>query len=247
MLKNNILYDRSDRVAGTPDWLWSDETLIAYINESQRRFARLGLVIRDGSSDVTRVTLQTGVNIYALDPSILAVMSARYPGDNADLARGGHNAFDTYRKPDPYWFDPSMLEQRGPGKPLAYSTDEQVSGDDYDSQSVVNLRLYPVPDVAQNGQVLQLRVVRLPLDELTSANLNAVPEIPRDHHLEMLDWAAYLALRIVDVDAGMPSRAMEFKAMFEENVAKAKNNFLRKTFAPAQWSFGRDNFSWERD
>jgi hypothetical protein len=248
MLKNNILYDRSDRVAGTPDYLWSDETLITYINEAQRRFARLGLLIRDGSTpDVTQVTLTAGVNFYALDPSVLAVMSVRYPGDNADLARGGHNAFDTYRKPDPYWFDPSMMEQRGPGKPLAYSTDEYLSPDDYDSASVVTLRIYPVPDSLQTGKVLQMRVVRLPLDDLTSANMQAVPEIPRDHHLEMLDWAAYLALRIVDVDAGMPALADKFRASFDDAVTKARNNLLRKEFAPAQWSFGRDSFSWERD
>lgn len=247
MLKSNILYDRSDRVDGTADWLWSDETLVTYINEAQRRFARLGLVIRDGSTDVTRVTLIEGVNQYALDPSVLAVMSVRYPGDNADLARGGHNAFDSYRQPDAYYFDPSMMSTRQPGKPVAFSTDEQVSPDDYDSASVVTLRIYPVPAAAQDGQVLQLRVVRLPLEDLTLSNMQAVPEIPRDHHLEMLDWAAYLALRIVDVDAGMPGRANEFRASFDDAVAKARNNLMRKVFAPAQWSFGRDSFSWERD
>jgi hypothetical protein len=245
MLKNNVLYDRSDRVAGTPDWLWSDETLCTFINEAQRRFARLGLIIRDGSSDVTKVTLTAGVSLYPLDASILGVMSARYPGDNADLARAGHSAFDTYRTPDGRWFDPSVMEQRSPGKPLAFSTDEMISPDDNDSASVVTLRLYPVPAADQTGKVLQLRVVRLPLDDLTINNMNAVPEIPRDHHLEMLDWAAYLALRIVDVDAGMPNRALEFRASFDDSVQKARNNLLRKTFTPAQWSFGRDAWSWE--
>lgn len=247
MLKNNILYDRSDRVAGTPDWLWSDETLVAYINESQRRFARLGLILRDGTSDVTRVTLQEGVGTYELDPSIIAVMSVRYPGDTADLPRGGHSAFDTYRQPDTYWFDPSMFSSRNPGKPVAFSTDERVGPDDNDSQTAVTLRVYPIPAAAQTGQVLQMRVVRLPVEDLTLDNLEAVPEIPRDHHLEMLDWAAYLALRMVDVDGGFDSKADKFAGTFEVNVKAAKNNFLRKMFTPQTWSFGRDSFSWERD
>lgn len=245
-LRFNILHDRSDRVAGTPDYLWSDVALVRYINEAQRRYARLGLLIRDGSSDVTRVTLQAGVNQYALDPSILAVMSVRYPGDTADLARGGHAAFDTYRQPDPYYFDPSQLSTTGPGKPLAFATDDYLSADDYDSTGVVTLRVYPVPGALQQGQVMQMRVVRMPLDDLTTRNLRAVPEIPVDHHLEMLDWAAYLALRIVDIDAGAPERAGDFKRTFEENVQKARNNAMRKLFAPSQWGFGRNGWSWEQ-
>jgi hypothetical protein len=39
-LRNNILYDRSDSVSGDPDQLWSDATLVRYINEAQRRFAK---------------------------------------------------------------------------------------------------------------------------------------------------------------------------------------------------------------
>ena len=62
----------------------------------------------------------------------------------------------------------------------------------------------------------------------------------------MLDWAAYLALRIVDVDAGMPSRANEFRASFEDHVKNARNSAMRKLFAPLQWGFGRNGFTWER-
>jgi len=131
-LRTNILYDRSDRVAGTPDYLWSDATLIRYINEAQNRFARLGLVIRDGQTpDATEVMIRTGVTEYALHPSVLAVISAKMPGDTADLARAGHSAFQTYRQPDPYFFDPAQLSTMPPGKPLAYGTDEYLGSDDY--------------------------------------------------------------------------------------------------------------------
>lgn len=245
MLKTNILYDRSDRVDGTPDWLWSDETLVTYINEAQRRFARLGLVIRDGTSDVTRVTIIGGQIEYTLDPSILAVMSVRFPGDTADLARASHSALDTYTQPDSLYFDAAQLSMRPPGKPLAFATDEYLSGDDYDSMSVVNLRIYPVPLDQFDGAVLQMRVVRMPMEDLTLDNLDAVPEIPRDYHLPMLDWAAYLALRIVDVDGGMPAMADKFAASFNDQVQTARRDTMRKLFAPAPWSFGRNGFSWE--
>lgn len=245
-LRENILYDRTDRIAGTPDYLWSDATLTRYINEAQNRFARLGLVIRDGTTpDATEIFIRTGVTEYALHPSVLAVLSAKMPGDTADLARAGHAAFQTYRQPDPYFFDPAQLSSMPPGKPLAYGTDEYLSPDDYDSTSVTTLRLYPEPTAAYNGQILKLRVVRLPLAPMTTTCGSDRPEIPAEHHLEMLDWAAYLALRIVDVDGGMPARAAEFRASFEDNVKRARNMAMRKMFTPAQWGFGRNGFSWE--
>lgn len=246
-LRENILHDRSDRVAGSPDYLWSDATLVRYINEAQRRFARKGLVIRDKTTpDVTQVTLQTGVDEYTLHPSVLAVISARLSTDPADLARAGHSAFDTYRQPDPYFFDTSALTSLQPGKPLAYGTDETLGLDDNDSVSSVVLRVYPVPSAAYNNAIIKLRVVRLPVDDLTTNNLNAVPEIPQDHHLEMLDWAAYLALRIVDIDGGAPNRAAEFRASFEAHVKEARDAAMRKLFTPSQWGFGRNGFSWEQ-
>jgi len=245
-LRTNILYDRSDRVAGTPDYLWSDATLIRYINEAQNRFARLGLVIRDGTTpDATEVMVQAGVTEYPLHPSVLAVISAKMPGDIADLARAGHQAFQTYRQPDPYFFNPADLSTMPPGKPLAYGTDEYLSGDDYGATSVATLRLYPEPTADYEGQILKLRVVRLPLTQLSTTCGLDQPEIPAEHHLEMLDWAAYLALRIVDVDAGFQNRANEFRASFEDHVKRARNMAMRKMFTPAQWGFGRNGFSWE--
>jgi len=245
-LRSNILYDRSDRVAGGDPYLWSDATLVRYINEAQRRFARRALVIRDNSSAVTTVTLVEGQGEYVLDPSVLAVLSAKLTGDNADLARAGHSAFDTYVVPDTYFFDPAQLTTLAPGKPLAFSTDETLAEDDSGSVSVVSLRVYPTPSADYDGETIRLRLIRLPIDKLVPTGLSAVPEIPEDYHLAMLDWAAYLALRIVDTDAGNAKRADEFRMSFEAHVMDAKREMMRKIFAPTQWGFGRNGFSWER-
>lgn len=245
-LRENILHDRSDRTAGTPDYLWSDETLVRYIDQAQKRFARDGLVLRDAStSDVCQITLQQGVDRYALHPTVLGVISARFEGDTSDLTRSGHSAFAGYKPPDTYAFDFSNVPLSQYGKPLAYGTDEGFVGDDYDSLSVITFRVYPLPDAAQANKKIYLRVVRLPLEGLTVNNLNATPEIPEDYHLDMLDWAAYLALRIVDQDAGWSSRANEFRASFEAHVKNAKSDAMRKLFAASTWGFGRNGFSWE--
>jgi hypothetical protein len=246
-LRTNILNDRSDRVAGSADYLWTDETLVRYINEAQRRFAVKGLVIRDGSTaEVCNVTLEEGESEYALHPSILAVISAKVEGAAVDLTRAGHSSLDIVRSVDINFFDPSQFVALQPGVPLAFSTDEQVVGDDEDSFGCVSMRVFPEPSADADGTVLRLRVVRKPIDDLTVTNLSASPEIPADHHLEMLDWAAYLALRIVDADAGNPKRAAEFAATFEDNVKAARTMVLRKLFAPTPLGFGRNGWAWER-
>jgi len=246
-LRHGILHDRSDQIAGSePDYLWSDDRLTNYINEAQRKMAREGLMIRDGTTpDCCQVRTVAGQQEYTLHPSVVAVISAKMDEDMADLARAGHSPFQTYHTPDTYFFDPSQLSTVPPGKILAFGTDEEVAPDDDGSMSTMVLRAFPVPDAAHDGIIMRLRVVRGPLNDLV--NPLDVPEIPRDHHLNMLGWAAYLALRIVDHDLGDPERAEGFKTQFEMDVAAAKKEAMRKLFTPSQWGFGRNGWSFERD
>jgi hypothetical protein len=261
-LRSNRLHDKSDQVAGSNlDYLWSDTTLVNYINEAQRRFARRSLCIRDATSSITKFTTIDGTATtpwtltYALDPSIIAILSVRMgqdpvslAWDKADLARAGHDGFSTYHQPDSYFFNPSMLGNLEPGKPLAWSTDEDIIADPNGSFSVMNLRLYPVVSTAYAGMTGQMRVIRLPINDLTIKDLDAFPEIPADHHLDMIDWAAYLALSNVDTDiagAGAAERADKFAARFEVHCEDAKREVMRKLFTPLQFGFGQNGWSWE--
>lgn len=243
-LRVNILNDRSSRVSGSSDYLWTDTTLVRYINEAQRRFAVRSLIIRDATTpEVTRLALVAGVDTYTLHPSVIAVISAKLPDQRRDLARAGHSVFAVTGAATSNW-DPSELMALPPGRPLAFSTDEQVAEADDATISAVSLRIHPAPSAEFDGTVLQLRVVRKPIDPLVPHNLAAEPEIPADHHIEMLDWAAYLALRIVDHDAGEARRAAEFAQSFEQHVQAARTMVMRKLFAPKPWGFGRGGWSW---
>lgn len=244
-LRQNILYDRSDRTAGDPDVLWSDETLVRYINEAQRRLARQGLILRDATTPaVTQVTLQDGVEFYPLHQAVLAVMSARLADDAHDLSRTTHAALDTNPAPDDY-FNDTGRQTVPPGRPLAFTTDERLSEDAGDSSmSVITLRASPVPSAEHAGKTVNLRVVRMPLTRL-ELGVNEKLEIPETHRLEMLDWAAYLALRINDIDAGSVSRAREFRQSFEAHAREARQVAMRKLFAPTGWGFGRGGWAWE--
>ncbi len=258
-LRENILHDRSDRVAGySDDHLWSTGTLIRYINEAHIRMAVQGLMIRDNKTpEVCQVPMVQYQEEYALHPSIIAVISVRCKApppyvqgvsnlieDHADLARAGHSALSTYKTPDTYFFNPAQLSNLPPGKVLAFDTDEGMSADDLGSMGVVTLRVYPKPK-APYIQNMHLRVVRKPLVVFKEGEWDAVPEIAPENHMDMLDWAAYLALRIVDHDAGDPARAEEFKESFAGHVKEARDIAMRKMFSPTLWGFGRNGFSWE--
>lgn len=245
-LRLNVLNDRTNQLPGgvVSDQLWSDTTLVRYINEAHRRFAARSLIIRDGTTpEVTQVTLVTGQQQYTLHPSIIAVMSSKFLADQNDLVRIGHSIFNQPLSGSDTW-DVSAQPITAPNKPTAFSTDEQLGEGDDGTVSVVSMRLYPAPSAAYNNQILNLRVVRKPLDDFNVNNLVALPEIPADHHLDMLDWAAYLALRIVDVDAGNAKVADQFRQMFESHVQEARTMVMRKLFAPKPFGFGRGGWSW---
>lgn len=240
-LRNNILYDRGTST-GDDDKLWSDATLVRYINEAQRRFAVRSYCLRDATtSEVVDVTLETGVSDYSLHPAIISVISAKISGATTDLIRVGHSIFNWYN-PSGQVFSPSSFDQLSPNPPVAYSTDEQLVEDDDGSISALSMHIWPAPRTEDNGTIIKLRVARKPLDDLTTNNLNAVPEIPVDHQLEMLDYAAYLALRIVDQDGNNDKRAASFAASFESHVQDAFKLVLRKLNAPQPWGFGRNGW-----
>lgn len=247
-LRENILHDRSDQVAGASDYLWSDDTLINYINQAHRRFARRAQLLKDASTPVvTQFTTVLNQNLYPLDPSIETIQSVKMVGDQADLVRANHASLDTYHMPDTYYFDPGFLSTLPPGKPLAYTTDEGLTQNSQGATSVIVLRLYPIVGPGYGGIVGNMRVTRSPLTRLTPQNMNAIPEVPEDYHLDMLDWAAYLALRIVDLDAGDTERSDKYAASFEQHVKDATREMKRKMFQPAVWGFGRNGYSYERD
>lgn len=243
-LRVGILNDRSDQTSGTSDYLWTDDSLIRYINEAQRRFACRSLVIRDATTpEVVDVVLQEGVDEYQLNSAVLAVISARVETDRHDMARAGHSVLNRANVSAENW-DLALASTTAPGKPQVFSTDEQVAEDDAGTLSAVTMRVFPTPSADMDGVKIKLRVCRKPLDTLALNNLEASPELPEDHHLEMLDWAAYLALRIVDHDAGNPKRAAEFAQSFEAHVQYARTMVMRKLFAPMPWGFGRNGWSW---
>jgi len=236
-LRKNILRDSSSLVSGTTDELWSDESLVRYINDAYFRFCRLTLSLTDRTSALTEVVLESGVSVYPLDKAVLGVISARLAGAPTDLARTGHGVLDTpFRTDDSLFFDVNLLASLPPGKPLAFATDEEDA----------SFRVYPEPSADYADQTINLRLVRMPLEKLSLDRPDAEPEIREEWQLGTLDWAAHKALMNHDVDAESLVRASAHKKAFEEWVSEAQREARRRRFAGTAWSFGRDGFAWTK-
>ena len=241
-LRENILRDNAVLASGPNDQLWTDTTLVRYIGEAQNRWAKRTLCIRDNSTpSITQVTLATGVASYDLDPTVLAVISATYGTNTYDMTRVGRALLATINIPDPAWFDPTNLTSWTPGPPIAFDTDETIS---VDTAGAVNLKVYPTPSANENGTTVYLRVARLPQVAPTTSNLSTNCELPADHQLDMLEWAAFLALRTSDID-GHSDRAAEHEKRFTEAVAEQMKDVRRKMMAPTRWGFGANGFTWD--
>ena len=239
-LRENLLRDNAELASGPDDKLWSDATLVRYINDAQQRFARKTLSLRDASTpEVTQVALATGIASYALHASVLAVISGRYSTDTTDLVRVGRARIMTTPKQDPAWFDPSTAAQMNPGRPLALSTDETL---DVDTKAVT-LTVYPTPSATESGTIVYLRVARLPLDPFTLDTMDADCELDQDYQLDMLEWAAFRALRTSDID-GHSDSAKAHESRFDDAVSEVLKDIRRKMQAPMQWEFGRGGFTW---
>lgn len=243
-LRVNILRDRSDIIAGDTDSLWSDETLLRYIKDAERRFARQTLLLRDGTTpEVAQIKLRSGIATYPAHDSVIAVLSARYDTNTYDMARSGHAIVSQSNPPEFLSFDPATPYTVAPGAPLAYYTDETLV---FARQGGVTVTVYPVPGADEAGKLLHMRVIRLPMTKYTLDDLERESEIPEDYQLDALEWAAYRAQRGFDADAGAPTSADAHKKAFDEAVQRAIQEMKRKMFANTGFRYGGNGFSWSR-
>lgn len=243
-LRFNILRDRSDQIAGDADSLWTDETLLRYIREAERRFAREVMYLRDSTTPkFTQVLLKVGVQDYPLDKAVFAVVSARDSTKQYDLARTGHALVQMRSPQDTFIIDPTDTGFIPPGEPLGFYTDETLV---YARQQRVTWSAYPIPDANTDGRLVNLRVVRIPDDCYDKDQLDRESETPDDYQLDVLEWAAFRALRHRDADAGDGANADQHQSAFLDAIKRAKIDLRRRMNTPMLLAFGLNGFRWTR-
>lgn len=243
-LRSNVLRDRSDLIAGESDSMWSDETLLGYIQDAERRFARETMCLRDGTTPkFTRLKLREAVRTYPLDATVFAVVSARPDGRDYDLQRTGHALVQSRDVDTSLAFDPAEASTLPPGAPLGFYTDETAV---FAQQSVVTFSVYPLPDAAAAGTLVTLRVIRIPCGGYKLDDLKRESEIPLDHQYDVLQWAAYRAKQNNDADIGATPNADTHRDAFMDAITRCKRDMRARMRVHTGIRYGRNGFSWGR-
>lgn len=221
-LRENVLRDVSDAESvGEQDLLWSNSSLLRYLNEAYFRFCRLSKYLQDATTEeVTVVELESGKADYPLNPAILEVLSAEY--GNLSLATTTTQVI--------------LGDRPDTASPQAYVTayrDHPVTAVVPDYQ-LGTLKVVGTPRDADDGGRINLRVCRLPLEPLKLDGEG--PELPFHMQLDMLEWAVYRCLRNHDYDGENMQKANSHKRRFEEAVEEAIEEYRARSFAGAAFS-----------
>lgn len=235
-LRKNILRDSSALVAGPMDSLWTDDTLLRYIKDAERKFARQTLCIRDATTpEICRFPINQGVVTYPLHKSVISVISSKFDTDTFDIQRSGHALVLQFTPAEYFTYDPTTGYKQQPGRPIAYMTDETLV---FARNRAVTYTVYPLPSNTEDGKYIQMRVIRYPLGNYSIDNLNEDSEIPEDYQLDCLQWAAYRATMNHDADAGDSVKSNNHKAAFDRAVAEAIKETKRAMFANTTMRYG---------
>lgn len=150
------------------------------------------------------IRLGPGKNAVLLISEVLDILSVHRAADDVFLAR---EALADIERP------------RSSGTPRSYALLGQT------------LYVYPTPTAAQ---IFRIRVSRLPLEPLSLARPSAEPEIPKNEHLRILEWAMFRAFSRRDSDTYDPARASVHETHFESHFGPRSSAHARRQFREAK-------------
>lgn len=174
-------------------FLWSDDFLTAAANRAEQEAAIRTLCLFDSeTADVCEITLESGIDRYAVDPRVVMIDAVYYAGTL--LEQVDPVAMD--RLYGPLW-------RPAAGAPVSwYARDLRA----------VHLTSAPGPD--ENGESLALGVYRLPLQPMTA--LQDSPEVPAWMHRALAHWICAEAYLIVDADNQRPDLSKTHRDQFDD-------------------------------
>lgn len=228
------LDDRAEMLAGAPDNLFSDASLVTFLNRGADEFARktwrLSSRYTVAKAAYTSVALQTGIKDYDLNARILRVLSVNLA--DSDLLLRNISFEDSVSQvntfPNQDFFDINSPFLETPGRPNWFAVDVQAR----------TIRFRATPSIVENGLVAQMRVVHMPIVQLTVDALAATCEIEPEYHDLICMYAAGKALTTPNVDVAAGRIGAGYLQEFDRQCREARNDFMKMTLGPARFRFG---------
>ena len=170
---------------------WGAASLLRWLNRAVvEACRRQRLLVDEDTPALTGVPLVFGTPTYTLDPRTHIVDRVVY--DQRTIPKATKAELD---RKMPAWRE---LE---PGEPMFYL------------QNDLTIRPIPAPAQAQDGQILTLRVWRLPLAELVDDT--DIPEIPEAYHEDLCSYVAARAFMKPDEDLKVSGLGDKYMAEFD--------------------------------
>lgn len=217
-IASGVLKDRANYIEGTTEGeLWSDATLLVYLNQAQDLFARRSYCLLDNTTvDVTQIALADATQTYNLHKSILKVFSARISDTPARL-----------RQKSFLHLTSEQVEQTiSVGRPTVWWTDTTTK----------TISVAPIPTPTEAGLKLYLQVARLPITKLV-LNATSAPEIPEQYHLDLCDYVVHRCLMHQETDSEAQNDSVRFLRSFEAAAREARREVQRLIEPPSSIEF----------
>lgn len=206
--------DYLDDITSNPDqddsdYRWSGGFLTRAIATAELEACRRADLIHDTTTAaVCTITLVAGTYLHAIHSKVTVLDKVIYDGAEIPKVTEGYLKANYGAE----WRDDT-------GAPTSY----MVLGR--------KIRLYPIPTATEADDEVSLEVYRLPMARFTTT-----PEIPEEYHLDLCEYAAYLAFRRHDEDTKDNRKAdyhlAEFTARFGElPSAQVREHQLRSPAA----------------
>lgn len=182
-------------------YLWSDDEVLAYMNDAYYMFVRLTDGVPDFSNDavckLTTTALQASDDLH---PSIMTIRMATRESDGTeiriinaqDVRNLSSNDFGVIR---------SINMNTTPGR-VSYG----VIGMEQDT-----IRWVQIPDVVEN---IRLLVDRLPIEVINDFDME-FSDVKPHHHIHLLKWMKHLAYNKQDSETFDKARSEKEKKDFE--------------------------------
>lgn len=227
-----MLGDRTDLISGGDDSLFSDAVIARYLTDAEKLFCRRAWVLEDSTSAQTcQISLVEDKFDYPIHKKVLFVKTVKLSDSDLELIRVGHADNTTLGVRtiyDPDFWDVNIVLTENSGRPDRFALD----------MGTRRIRVRRKPDATAAALKLQMTVVRMPLNAITTATCNEEPEIPEEFHLDLTLYAAGKCLSHPLVDSGDRAQGKAWLTEFDGRVMDAKRDRLRFQQSEPQFRFG---------
>lgn len=205
-LEELIIRFRFEAKDSRKPYLWSDEIVISFLNEAERRACICGrLLLEEEDEEICSIGLSVGSQTYDLHPKLYEIVSLNIANQAGEVRPIALRSREWLNANDPLWRE---------NTDLAYAA----------IQGETTIRI--VGEIVA-GDELRIEGYRLPMGDMK--NDGDRPEIHEAHHVHLLDWALHKAFSMPDSDGFDPGRAAAHEDKFTQRFGPLPDSDMRRS------------------